>query len=154
MLRLLATDIDICRISKVLGKQRLKVSITNSTIIIGTNEISDDAVDMLFANATIISAQNYQLDNLDTGIDVETNSEQENETTIVLPVEEVESISISEPDAEGDASVETPTRGEVKETSESFTENEDNGTNIPKSEMVYRGEVYKWGSIGDDDDRE
>ena len=212
MLRLLATDIDICRISKVLGKQRLKASITNSTIIIDTNEISDNVVDMLFANATIISAQNYQLDDSDTGIDVETNSEQENETTIVLPVEEVEFISTSEPDAEGDAFVEVPTHDEVEETNESFTENGNNGTNevktvgeaevemptqevahdeessdetvdseyyvqdssdmleglgmdtelqnaptntkIPKSEMVYRGEVYKWGSIRDDDDRE
>ena len=212
MLRLLATDIDICRIGKVLGKQRLKASITNSTIIIDTNEISDDVVDMLFANATIISAHNYQLDDSDTGIDVETNSEQENETTIVLPIEEVESISTSEPDAEGNAFVEAPTHDEVEETSESFTENGNNGTNevkavgeakiemptqevahdeessdetvdseyyvqdssdmleglgmdtelqnaptntkIPKSEMVYRGEVYKWGSIRDDDDRE
>lgn len=212
MLRLLVTDIDICRISKVLGKQRLKASITNSTIIIDTNEISDDVVDMLFANATIISAQNYQLDDLDTGIDVETIFEQKNEPTIVSPVKEHESISTSELDVEGDAFAETITHDEVKETSKSFTENGSNGTSkmqavgeakvemptqevahdeessdetvdseyyvqdssgmseslgidtdlqnaptntkIPKSEMVYRGEVYKWGSIIDDDDRE
>lgn len=212
MLRLLGTNIDICRISKVLGKQRLKSSITNSTIIIYTNEIPDDVVDIVFANATIISAQNYQLDDSDTGIDMETNSKQENEINISLPVEEVKYINTSKPDAEDNVFAKNSTNSEVEKTSKSFNKNGNNGTSeiqtvskskleistkevthneessdetidseyyvqnsndmlgdlrmdtdlqntltntkISKSEMVYRGEVYKLGYSRNDDDRE
>lgn len=207
MLQLLATDVDICRISKVLGRQRIKSSITNSTIIIETDEISDDVVDMLFANATIISAQNYRLKESEVGIDTETESKHDDESSIELPAEQSETPDTSEKDATGDAFVEIPIQGVVEisegvaedgnnETSEvkavgeaevevptssiahgeelsdetidseyyvqeqgnllsEFdieTESEDKPTQtrIPKSEMVYRGEVYKLGSVGSD----
>ncbi len=211
VLQLLSTDVDICRISKMLGRQRIKSSITNSTIIIETDEISDDVVDMLFANATIISAQNYRLDESEVGIDTEIESKHDDESSIELPVEQSETPDTSETDATGDAFVEIPIQ-EVVEISEGVAENGNNETSevkavgeaevevptssiahdeelsdetidseyyvqeqsnmlsefdietesedkptqtkILKSEMVYRGEVYKWGSIRNDDDRE
>ena len=191
MLKLLVADIDICRISKILGKHRLKSSITYSTIIIDTDEIPQNVVDMLFANATIVGAQNYQHEDSDTSDYVETKSENDDESAITSDVEESESNHANESDGKsGESSTETgcdevPESKEdmpVKEPthiiesedesidSEYYMEVSDNNledfgieseeqnstakNKVPKSEMVYRGEVYKWGSIRDDDDGE
>lgn len=140
MLQLLVTEIDICRISKILGRQRLKSTITNSTIIIDNKEISKDVVDLLFENATIIGAQNYQLANSDAVDETITESNAEE-------IEAIEIIDAGEAEKQG------------KDFEESLINDYDEGktlTNrkVPESEMVYRGEVYKWGSIRDDEDRE
>lgn len=180
MLRLHVANIDICRISKSLGRCRLKAFITNSTIIIDSDEIPEYVVDMLFANATILEAQNYQSDDSDTNDYVETESEKEDESI----VEESKSVHASETATESisDEVVETEDEMPPKEPThieESKAESVDSENNmegfignlenfgiefegensstknkIPKSEMVYRGEVYKWGSIRDNDDRE
>lgn len=67
---------DICRISKIFNKNQIKISITSSTILINNDEISDDMVDLLLSNLTIISIQNYRADSEDTTIDEETEIEQ------------------------------------------------------------------------------
>ena len=76
MLQLLATDVDICGLSKVLGRLRLKSSITDSTIIIDADEIPESVVDELFANATILEVQNYSMDS-DKADSTETTSKQD-----------------------------------------------------------------------------
>lgn len=205
MLQLLVADIDICRISKILGRHRLKSSITYSTIIIDTDEIPQNVVDMLFANATIVGAQNYQHEDSDTSDYVETKSENDDESANTSDVEESESNHASETNVEGDTISDIPHESDgksgesstetgcdevheskedmpVKEPthiiesedefidSEYYMECSDNNledfgieskkqnstakNKVPKSEMVYRGEVYKWGSIREDDDDE
>lgn len=60
MLQLLATNIDICRIKGLLNKQQLASSVvTNSTIIMNTDKIPDNLVDILFENTGIIIVQDY-----------------------------------------------------------------------------------------------
>ncbi len=164
MLRLLAADVDICRISKVLGRQRIKSSITNSTIIIEADEISDDVVDMLFANATIISAQNYCLNEAETVIDTKIESEQDHEPSIDSSVKQFESIKTSEIDTNDNTSSDETIDSEyyVQEQKDMSlelgieTESEDKPTQakISELEMVYRGEVYKWNNERYADDKE
>lgn len=199
MLKLLVRNLDICRVSKVLGRNKLKASITYSTIIIDSNEITDEVIDDLFENATIIGAQNYHTSDYATSMDTETKVE-EKDTSVEVPLKvaettkgavETETVTDTTEDT-----VETETIEVVSDTERSaFTlvpqivyeekvvgpSNDEtidseyhleNGTSlvtqedveaeqpkssrsqIPKSEMVYRGEVYKWGLIQDDDDRE
>ena len=148
MLQLHVTDFDIGRISNILTKHRLKSTITNSTIIIYTDEIPSKVVDMLFANATIVGAQNYQLKDSDTSDYVETKSENDNESTITSAVEESGSNHASE-NVKDDTFVDIPQESNGKNY-EGSTETKYH--QIPKT--VYRGEVYKWGSIRDDPDGE
>ena len=199
MLKLLVRDLDICRVSKVLGRNKLKASITYSTIIIDSNEITDEVIDNLFENATIIGAQNYHTSNDATGMATETKVE-EKDTSVEVPLQVAETtkgaVEIETVPGTTEDTAETETIEAVSDTENSvftpvpqFVYEEkvvessndetidseyhvENSTNlvtqedveaeqpkssrsrIPKSEMVYRGEVYKWGSIRDDDDRE
>lgn len=199
MLKLLVRDLDICRVSKVLGRNKLKASITYSTIIIDSNEITDEVIDNLFENATIIGAQNYHTSNDATGMATETKVE-EKDTSVEVPLQVAETTKgavetetvpgTTEDTAETETieavsdtenSVFTPVPQFVYEEKVVESSNDEtidseyhveNSTNlvtqedveaeqpkssrsrIPESEMVYRGEVYKWGSIRDDDDRE
>lgn len=199
MLKLLVRDLDICRVSKVLGRNKLKASITYSTIIIDSNEITDEVIDNLFENATIIGAQNYHTSNDTTGMATETKVE-EKDTSVEVPLQVAETTKgavetetvpgTTEDTAETETieavsdtenSVFTPVPQFVYEEKVVESSNDEtidseyhveNSTNlitqedveaeqpkssrsrIPKSEMVYRGEVYKWGSIRDDNDRE
>lgn len=91
MLKLLVRDVDICRLSKLLGKNKLKASITKSSIIIDSDEITDEVIDKLFENATIFSAQNYQTSDDTASMDSETKVE-EKDTSVDDPLQEVETI--------------------------------------------------------------
>lgn len=193
MLRLLVKNIDICRISKALGKKRLKVSITKSEIIVDSSEITEDIADIIFENATVISAQNYYSEDSETSIDEETKSKQDDGSHTTIPIEEQATISESETKTQSNETIETlpsndgkinnsniaedqkddidETVGKtkiemhddksnndetidseyyVKDSSYTFedlnieTQIEKMPTKIPESEMVYRGEVYKW----------
>jgi len=105
---------DICRISKALGRHRLKSSITKSTIIIDADEIPDDMVDMLFAYATIVGAQDYQVEDSNTNDYVETKSEKDDESTTTSIVEESKLIYTSETDVKGDTLVEIPVNNYIE----------------------------------------
>ncbi|MBE6345470.1 MAG: hypothetical protein E7063_07305 [Spirochaetaceae bacterium] len=215
MLKLLVRDLDICRVSKLLGKNRLKASITGSSIIIDSDEITDEVIDNLFENATIFSAQNYHTSDAATSMDTETNVE-EKDTSVDVPSQVAETTDVavdtvtsetvtdtpvnadtvtseavtntpvvadavkSEEMAKNEFSTETPKSAvaysdEPIEQSDETIDSEyhvENSTDlvtqedveveqpkssrskIPKSEMVYRGEVYKWGSVRDKDDGE
>ncbi len=134
MLKLLARDVDICRVSKLLGKNRLKASITESSIIIDSDEITDEVIENLFKNATIFSAQNYHTSDDATSMVTETKV-QEQDIYVDVPPQVAETTFVTQADVE------------VEKTKLSRSK-------IPKSEMVYRGEVYKWGSVRDKDDGE
>lgn len=215
MLRLVVENIDICRISKVLGRHSLKSSITKSEIVIEADEIPEDVVDMIFEGATILGAQNYGNDCLEANHNVEAKSEEDDATTPLNVSEEESESAISK--ADESTAVSVAQESELIDTSktepqyytfaempatymEQFCENytqftisrveegvlEEEATDIealvnktvaskddeeyslddygiepgsqsnkiPKSEMVYRGEVYQWGSIKDDEDAE
>lgn len=185
MLKLLVRDLDICRVSKLLGKNRLKASITGSTIIIDSDEITDEVIDNLFENATIFSAQNYHTGDattsMDTGIKLE-----EKDTSVDMPSQVTGTTDVvvntvtSEAMTKNEFSIETPISAVVYldepiEESDEIIDSEyhvENSTDlitqadveveqpkssrskIPKSEMIYRGEVYQWGSVHDEDDGE
>jgi len=192
VLKLLVRDLDICRVSKILGKNKLKVSITESSIIIDSDEITDEVVDNLFENATILSAQNYHNSNTDTSMDTETKVKEDTfvdvpsqvteitEATVNLAVSEeltippvVADTVVSKEMSKRDDSTET-LRFQMEYSDETIDseyniensnhlvtkldvkveESELSRSKIPKSEMVYRGEVYKWGFIRDKDESE
>lgn len=200
MLKLLVRDLDICRVSKVLGRNKLKASITSSTIIIDSNEITYEVIDNLFENATIIGAQNYHTSDDATSMATETKVE-EKDTSVDIPSQVAETTEVSVDTVTSEAVTNAPVVADTV-TSEAMTKKEfstetpksaieywdetivqsdetigseyhvesstdlvaqenveveqpkSSRSKIPKSEMVYRGEVYKWGSIRDDDDRE
>ncbi len=95
MLKLLVRNNDICRISKLLGKNKLKAYITSSTIIIDNAEIAEDVINQLCENIDIIAAQNYQEeDNIqiqnyqdDEITNVENQIEKEDENLFDYPYE-------------------------------------------------------------------
>ena len=200
MLKLLVRDLDICRVSKLLGMNRLKATITESSIIIDSDEINDEVIDNLFENATIYSAQNYHASDAITSMDTETTVEEKDTfvdvpsqvaETIKIAVDTITSEAVTNTSVDVDAvKMEVMTKNELStetkksaveysgETVEQFEEtigseyHVENSTHlvtqadveveqpkssrskIPKSEMVYRGEVYKWDSILDEDDGE
>ena len=200
MLKLLVRDLDICRVSKLLGMNRLKATITESSIIIDSDEINDEVIDNLFENATIYSAQNYHASDATTSMDTETTVEEKDTfvdvpsqvaETIKIAVDTITSEAVTNTSVDVDAvKMEVMTKNELStetkksaveysgETIEQFEEtigseyHVENSTHlvtqadveveqpkssrskIPKSEMVYRGEVYKWDSILDEDDGE
>lgn len=202
MLKLLVRDLDICRVSKVLGRNRLKASITSSTIIIDSDEITDEVIDNLFENATIIGAQNYHTSDDVTSMETETKVEKKDpfvkgplqvaETTqgaaetetseaVTDTTEEAVETESSKAVAGTKSSTFTliPEIVHTEETIETFDDDivdseyhiesgtslvtqkavevehpKVSGSQIPESEMVYRGEVYKWGSIRKYEDRE
>ena len=146
MLRLHATEVDICRTSKLLGRHRLKSSITGSTIIIYADEIPDNVVEKLFEYATIIGAQNYQQEDSYTSPAAEENStikqtdDVEKDSTI-MQIDDVETNS-------------TIMQTEIaQEDSTVFVETSPKKV-ISKAEMVNRGEVYKWGDVKEDEEGE
>lgn len=191
MLKILARNIDIYQISKVLGKRRLKASITESEIIIESDEITNDVANSIFENATVTSIQNYFEDS-ETSIDEETNSKHDDESINTIPIKGEETICESESKAQCNETIENlpPKDGKIndsnitknqedaifetvgktanqmyeelkkdetidseyyiKDSSEIFedlnikTHIDEKSTKIPKSEMVYRGEVYEW----------
>ena len=215
MLKLLVRDLDICRVSKVLGRNKLKASITYSTIIIDSNEITDEVIDNLFENATIIGAQNYHTSDDATSMVTETKVE-EKDTSVDVPSQVAETTEVAVDTVTSETVTDTPVNADTVTseavtnapvvadtvTSEAMTKKEfstetpksaieysdetivqsdetidseyhvesstdlvtqedveveqpkSSMSKIPKSEMVYRGEVYKWGAIRDDDDRE
>lgn len=208
MLKLLVRDLDICRVSKVLGRNKLKASVTSSTIIIDSNEITDEVIDNLFENATIIGAQNYHTSNDATSMVAEAKVE-EKDTSVDVPSQVAETTEvavdtvISETVTDTSVNADTVTSEAVTNapvvadtvTSEAITKKEfsietpksaveysdetidseyhvesstdlvtqedveveqprSSRSKIPKSEMVYRGEVYKWGSVRAKDDGE
>ena len=204
LIQLLVKDVDIGRISKILGEHRLKSTITCSKIVIEEDEIPLYVLDKIFANATIVGAQNYQQEDADTSDLVETKSEKDDESTSTT-VEESESIHESETNDGGDSNTEIPHENdgisnenstetgsdEVSEPIEDvplkelnnimeledeaidseyyLRKTDDNLENIgaeseeksfkrkskvPKSKLVYRGEVYQWGTIRRDADGE
>lgn len=215
MLKLLVRDLDICRVSKLLGKNRLKASITESSIIIDSDEITDEVIDNLFENATIFSAQNYHTSDVATSVDTETKVE-EKDISVDVPSQVAETTDVTVDTVTSETVTDTPVNADTVTSeavtntpvvadavkSEAMTKNEfstetpkstvaysdepieqsdetidfeyhvENSTDlvtqadvgveqpksskskIPKSEMVYRGEVYKWGSVRDKDDGE
>ena len=204
MIQLLVKDVDIGRISKILGEHRLKSTITCSKIVIEEDEIPLYVLDKIFANATIVGAQNYQQEDADTSDLVETKSEKDDESTSTT-VEESESIHESETNDGGDSNTEIPHENDgisnenstetgsdkvsepiedvplkelnnIMELEDEAIDSEyylrktdDNLENIgaeseeksfkrkskvPKSKLVYRGEVYQWGTIRRDADGE
>lgn len=165
MLQLLVTDNDICRISKILGKYRLKSSITYSTIIIYADDIPSNVIDMLLAEVTIVGALNYPYEDFVTDIPYESD-EKSDESSIKTGYDSFESkdyMTVNEPTHIIESQYETIDYEYYMEGSDNNLEDlgiepeEQNSTTkneISKSEMVYRGEVYKFGSIRDYDDRE
>lgn len=165
MLQLLVTDNDICRISKILGKHRLKSYITYSTIIIYADEIPSNVIDMLFAEVTIVGALNYPYEDSVTDIPYESDRKSD-ESSIKTGYDSFESkdyIPINEPTHIIESQYETIDYEYYMEDSnnnledlgiESEEQNSTTKNEISESEIVYRGEVYKWGSIRDYDDRE
>jgi len=95
VLKLLVRDLDICRVSKILGKNKLKVSITESSIIIDSDEITDEVVDNLFENATILSAQNYHNSNTDTSMDTETKVKEDTFVDVPSQVTEITEATVN-----------------------------------------------------------
>lgn len=193
MLKLLVRDLDICRISKLLTKNKLKVSITGSSIIIDNDEIADEIIDNLFENAIIISAQNYHITDTAINMDTKTNVE-EKDTIVDVPLQIAETTETTADAVTSETVTDIPLvtdtvtskavtkNGSSTKTSKSAIEYLDeiidseyhvesstslvtqddievdqsklSRSMIPNSEMVYRGEVYKWGSVHDNDDRE
>lgn len=193
MLKLLVRDLDICRVSKLLVKNKLKASITGSAIIIDSDEITDEVIDNLFENATIFSAQNYhtsddatsmvtemKVEEKDTSVDVPYQVAETTEVTVeTVTSETVTDTPVAENTVTGKAttefSTETPKSANNSDQSdetidsEYYAENstdlvtqedvevvqsESSRSKIPKSEMVYRGEVYQWGEVRDKEDGE
>ena len=174
MLKLLVRDLDICRVGKLLGKNRLKASITESFIIIDSDEITEEVIDNLFENATILSVQNYNASFLDVSVDEE-KSDEEKEITVPTTMPEtpdVANVVKSKVNTQNKFSIEDPESVQQSEEaidSEYYVENSTDfvanavvenekpklsKSKIHKSEMVYRGEVYKWGTVRDKDDGE
>lgn len=165
MLQLLVTDNDICRISKILGKYRLKSSITYSTIIIYADDIPSNVIDMLLAEVTIVGALNYPYEDSVTDISYESDGKSD-ESSIKTGYDSFEFkdyMPVNEPTHIIESQYETIDYEYYMEGSNNNLEDlgiepeEQNSTTkneISKSEMVYRGEVYKLGSIRDYDDRE
>ena len=179
MLKLLVRDLDICRVSKVLGKNKLKASITNSTIIIYSDEITDEVTQNLFDSATIICAQNYHTSNDDTSIETEPKEQEKDtfEEALIQVPEEAELVGETETCEEVTNTKHSniiPTYSntyykqantELSENSMMDTEyyqNDDTSLSakediegqsfktsynkITVPEMVYRGDVYRWGN--------
>lgn len=193
MLKLLVRDLDICRVSKLLGKNKLKASITDSAIIIDSDEITDEVIERLFENGTIFSALNYQTseDATSSGteptieekyisVDISNQEEEPTEITVDTTITEtVTNTSVTEneitTEVTTNTSIEISQSANVLEQSSETIDSEyyaDNVANlvtqadvereqsklfrskISPSEMVYRGEVYKWGTIRDSEDIE
>ena len=162
MLKLLVRDLDICRVSKLLGRNRLKASITDSTIIVESDEIPDEVIDKLFENATIVGAQNYQTSDIATSGETETIVEEEDDfVDVPLQVAETtesstENESYEEESIEKfldkiiDSEYHESTTDLINQDAKNFVSNKQ----IDKIDMVYRGEVYKWGNIKYYEDRE
>lgn len=185
MLKLLVQDLDICQVSKLLGKNRLRASITKSSIIIDSDEITNDVIDNLFENATIFSAQNYHTSDVATSMVTETKVE-EKDTSVDVSSKVAETIEVAVDTVTSEAMTKkefsTETLKSVVEYSDKTIEQSDetidseyyveNSTalvtqadvkveqtkssrsKISKSEMVYRGEVYQFGSVCHKDDGE
>lgn len=135
MLRLLVENNDIVKISKVLGKYKIKASITNSTIIIESNEVPDEVVEVIINNTKIIKAQNYKSEEPDKSEDIKVSEE-------VSENQEEEHVTVIE------------NQDDDEEISEEILENADipiginntvTNTSKGKPQNVYRGDAYKWG---------
>ena len=63
VLQLFAEDLDICRIGKILGKYKIKSTITTSSILIDCDKLPAEVATTIFEYSTITYAQNYVLSN-------------------------------------------------------------------------------------------
>ena len=182
MLRLTVRDLDIGRISILLGKNKLKASITNSTIIIDSDEIADEIIEGIVECATIISAQNYQPDNEQERVETETEPEngdvsEENPTQVPTTAAEPEAVAevtrdedLTEQPIEQETHMEEPideaktevigSKSDVEDTAklviqEEVDEKRQKATKqILEPDMLCRGEVYQWGDIREYEDQE
>ncbi len=156
MLRLIVADVDICRISKALGKYRLKSSVTQSQVLIDNYEVPEEVVYIIFENATILGAQNYQEDDSDAKEFVETESEKEDEPITIPIAEESKTDNLSKVEVQEEAKEESEAEMPTKESEEAFVYSENvsiksEEQKLPKLENVYRGEVYKYITIAGND---
>ena len=156
MLRLIVADVDICRISKALGKYRLKSSVTQSQVLIDNDEVPEEVVDIIFENATILGAQNYQEDDSDAKEFVETESEKEDEPTTIPIAEESKTDNLSKVKVQEEAKEESEDEMPTKESEEAFVYSENvsiksEEQKLAKLKNVYRGEVYKYITIAGND---
>ena len=120
---------------------------------------------MLFAEVTIVGALNYPYEDSVTDIPYESDRKSD-ESSIKTGYDSFESkdyIPINEPTHIIESQYETIDYEYYMEDSnnnledlgiESEEQNSTTKNEISESEIVYRGEVYKWGSIRDYDDRE
>lgn len=63
MLQLFAEDLDIGRVGKILGKYKIKSTITHSSILIDCNKLPAEVANAILECVVITSAQNYALPN-------------------------------------------------------------------------------------------
>ena len=162
MLKLLARNLDICKVSKLLGSYRLRASITDSTIIIDSEEVADEVIDHLFELVTVISAQNYY--GSEEVLSEETSSEDnqeialEDDATTVVESEN-QSMTYAEESVIAFDDETIDSEYYVEEDSSTIEEKEGKREKvifgqIPESELIYRGDVFEWGMIRDEEDGE
>ena len=164
MLRLLAKNIDIYRISKLLGKKGLKISIAESEIIIDSSRVTNDDINIILNHATIISAQNYYEENQEELTDKGKSEEEEEFPTEELVTENggvttTEKNETFEENTTDNPEISNP--GHCVDVSSGISESlnkdisiEQKQIELPEFKKICRGEVYSLRPTGEDSEKE
>ncbi len=167
MVKLLVRNNDICRISKLLGRNQIKAHVTQSTIIIDTEVVADEIIDQICKMVDVIATQKSH----DT-TNAEIQTEEIHNGSVLQVAQENESIAKIE-ESESGQSISRKMKleeliGDVDEDSiltefyqalESEPDRNNDfkvqkGFSISEIKKFYRGEVYRWGSIKKDKELE
>lgn len=156
MLKLQARNFDFYEISAILLSHGLESTITMSTIIIHSNDIPEGVMGDLFEKAEIISIQNYDDDN-DVNDDTKSEmsqpliSKKNSNSEIVHNDEFQEELVITMENETINSEYHMNNEEEVFLQQFEFEDVSYSKKQIQESEMVYRGEVYKWGLFKNED---
>lgn len=169
MLKLLVRNNDICRVSKLLVKNKLRAYVTRSIIIIKSDNVGYEIINQLCNMVDIIVAQNYY--DIDDILEIQEETEikhtsVESESKISEENESVEEVVYLTDDELNEKTIQRKVQREIVDENfdeesaldefyQMFGVNKESENNykkrkvlkIPEEEMLYRGEVYKWGSI-------